>query len=175
MKINENLFWSKVDQTSNKNGCWIWTRAKFWDGYGNYSGFRSHRVSWTLINGSIPEGLFVLHTCDNPPCVNPDHLFLGTQADNNKDKAQKGRCATKHKPHKKPKPYVYKTEKSLDKRFLKKLEPMADQVEQSYLSGMSLAELGKIHGCSPSTVSSLLKNRGVIRRRKGPRGNNGTA
>lgn len=58
----------------------------------------------------------------------------------------------------------------MDKRYLKKLEPIADQIIASYESGMSLAELGKIHGCSPSTVSSLLKNREVIRRRRGPRG-----
>ena len=63
----------------------------------------------------------------------------------------------------------------MDKRFLKKLEPIADQLVASYESGMSLAELGKIHDCSPSTVSSLLQVKGVVRRRKGPRGNNGTA
>ena len=52
-----------------------------------------HRMAWELENGPIPEGRCVLHTCDNPPCVRPDHLFLGTVADNNKDRDDKGRQA----------------------------------------------------------------------------------
>jgi hypothetical protein len=81
-------FWNKVNKTS---GCWIWTAANK-DGYGRYSnsGY-AHRISWEMHFGKIPAGMFVCHKCDNPPCVNPDHLFLGTNQDNVNDMRAKGR------------------------------------------------------------------------------------
>ena len=85
-------FWSKVHVT---NGCWLWTRCRRKDGYGKLGLFGeivyAHRVAWLLTNGPIPKGLCVLHHCDNPPCCNPDHLFLGTRADNATDRDTKGR------------------------------------------------------------------------------------
>lgn len=95
----EDLFWSKV----NKDGpvhpvhgtCWVWTAALRDHGYGgSWNGTRAdkaHRVSWRLTNGEIPDGLNVLHKCDNRLCVRPEHLFLGTHRDNARDKEAKGR------------------------------------------------------------------------------------
>ena len=81
------------------DGCWVWEASKFKSGYGiftiNKKPFRAHRIAFTLYKmPSIPDGLHVLHKCDNPSCVNPDHLFLGTHQDNMTDMCNKGRHVT---------------------------------------------------------------------------------
>ena len=86
-------FWKKVEKT---NGCWLWKGSQTEYGYGrfNISGRveKAPRVAYKLTYGSIPEGMDILHTCDNPPCVRPDHLFPGTAKDNALDMVAKGRC-----------------------------------------------------------------------------------
>ena len=78
-----------------RDGCWGWRGSLQTQGYGQIQVNRilwlAHRLSWTLFRGPIPEGLNVLHSCDNPECSNPDHLFLGTHQDNMKDKMDKRR------------------------------------------------------------------------------------
>ncbi len=97
----EERFWPKVRKTES---CWEWIGARVPFGYGlvGRGGRRgnrlAHRVSWELTNGTIPEGLCVLHHCDNPGCVRPSHLWLGTRTDNNRDMYQKGRDVNTQHP-----------------------------------------------------------------------------
>lgn len=94
-------FWSKVANYGKPDTCWEWQGSRLAAGYGktHYKGNRwlTHRLAWTLAYGQIAAGLFVCHSCDNPSCCNPTHLWLGTCADNLYDMALKGRAATGQK------------------------------------------------------------------------------
>ena len=95
----EENFWAHVQKMPGEDACWIWTgRRGGTMGYGftqtprpEHRIVSAHRTAYELCKGKVPDGLCVLHKCDNPPCVNPDHLWLGTQSDNARDMVAKGR------------------------------------------------------------------------------------
>ena len=91
----EERFWSKVARQAGDE-CWLWLAGRDKDGYGYFfkpaGKDRAHRIVWEITHGSIPDGLCVCHRCDNPSCVRPDHLFLGTNIDNIADRDRKGRA-----------------------------------------------------------------------------------
>jgi hypothetical protein len=124
-------FWSRVTKS---RGCWSWRGAKSW-GYGRIGFGKAHRFSWELHFGPIPKGLFVLHKCDNRQCTNPRHLFLGTQADNLRDMALKGRSASGER----------NARAKLTDRTVK-------LVRQARAKGETLAAIGSRFGVSATTV-----------------------
>ncbi len=89
-------FWDRVEETPT---CWNWTGGTLPDGYGRFyhdgEVVTAHRLAYELQRGPIPDGLHVLHHCDNPPCVRGDHLFTGTNADNVADRVAKGRSSVR--------------------------------------------------------------------------------
>lgn len=95
-KIKER-FWNRISKR-NPDDCWEWQGGKTKDGYGKagyqHKNVLAHRLAWELTNGPIPEGLCILHECDNPTCCNPNHLFPGTHTDNMRDMFAKKRKNT---------------------------------------------------------------------------------
>ena len=145
-KSDVTRFWSKVDKSGD---CWVWTGYHQSDGYGRIRiggrggpMFLAHRVSWQLQYGDAGE-LFVCHRCDNPRCVNPGHLFLGTAADNNADRDAKGRASGGSHPGEKNPAAKLTTTDVAEIRFLRS-------------GGLTLAKIGALYGVRESAVSRIV-------------------
>lgn len=142
-RIPSQRFWPKVDTSSGPDLCWPWMGKSDPNGYGYFEaeGYRgAHRVSYFLAYGAIPDGMFVCHRCDNPPCVNPGHLFLGTQADNMSDMWRKGRGASPF--HARP--------------LAKLTEEDVREIRRVVRSGVPQSEMAAKYGVSRPTISNLI-------------------
>ena len=140
----EARFWNRVDKTGD---CWEWTGYKQARGYGEMSvdGKRvlAHRVSYKLEHGDIPDGVSVCHHCDNPSCVRPSHLFIGTQKDNMRDAANKGRMAG------------HSNKGSLHGKS-KLVESDVCEIRRLHSLGITQTTLSKMWNVSPSHVCNIV-------------------
>ena len=136
-------FWDKV-KIGSRTECWEWTAAKFTKGYGAFGirgkSERAHRVAWMLANQKPIGKYFILHSCDNPKCVNPAHLRRGTHRDNEKDKVNRGRQAG---------------ERNSNARLTR--EDVL-QLRYIYKSGWSSADLANLVGMNTSHISKVVNN-----------------
>lgn len=158
-------FWSHVAK-SEGDGCWTWTASRDRLGYGRMKvgshtdGSRktvsAHRLAWELAEGPIPEGLCVLHRCDNRPCVRPEHLFLGTVADNNHDMIAKGRQARGDRSGARTKPERLARGERNSKS--KMTEPDVRLARALYRSGLSsMKDLARLYGIWPNAMWRILR------------------
>ena len=142
-------FWEKVNKDAS-NGCWEWTAYKKADGYGVLTvdglAATAHRLSWVIHNGKITDGLCVLHHCDNPPCVNPEHLFLGTKYDNMQDMIKKGR-----------KRVAFGSGSGMSKLNEKSVK----KIRKLYAAGgVGFMALGRQFGVNKSTIRNVVRRTG---------------
>lgn len=138
-----DAFWEKVEKKSDDE-CWEWLASIQEDGYGSFKGKLAHRVSWELTNGNIPLGILVCHKCDNCSCVNPNHLFLGTQLDNMQDMVSKGRGYDKSGENN---PKAKLTEKDVF------------EVHRMRNSGISSKQIARNFGVTPTTIHYILSGK----------------
>jgi hypothetical protein len=138
LRASEERFWSKVD-VRGLGECWPWTGARNTKGYGTFwvgehKWSTASRFAWERTNGLIPAGMQVCHRCDNPPCVNEAHLFLGSAADNTADMVAKGRGTARLSMG--------------DVREIRRMYPHVRQV--------ALAEL---YGVAQATISNIVREK----------------
>lgn len=148
-------FWEKVNKT---DGCWLWTASLDSSGYGHIAEGRklrlAHRLSWEIHFGPIPNGLLVCHECDVRSCVNPGHLFLGTNTDNMRDMSAKGRS---HAPRKSMQP----ARQGESNGRAKLNGAQVRELRRLYASGdYTLTQLSVPFGVSFSTVHRAISGRG---------------
>jgi hypothetical protein len=149
MRKEMDRFVEKVQKGEDENDCWEWVAAKYRGGYGHFRlkvdgkwrMVKAHRYAYEAFKGPLEPTLQVCHTCDNPSCVNPAHLFAGTAKENAQDKVKKGRQ------------HVFRNPKH---KFLDK--ETADKMREDYSNGMKQAEICIKYGHSRAQVSRVVNN-----------------
>lgn len=138
-RSDDDCFWSKVDRSGD---CWLWLGSKDRAGYGRFRSREAHRWVFSKMVTQIPENAYVCHKCDNPLCVNPEHLFLGDHAANMADMVKKGR-QRRHEDH--PRAKLTKA--------------AVIEAREMVLTGISQASLARRYGMSTSAMNAAILGR----------------
>lgn len=135
----DEVLWARIDK-NHPSGCWVYTGATDRRGYGRPAiktkRYYAHRRSYEIHKGPIPDGMLVLHSCDNPPCCNPEHLSLGLDADNHRDMRARGRA-----------------------NYISRAKLAADQVREIRASPGTKEELAAKYSVSPGTIYNIKTRR----------------
>lgn len=157
-----NDFWTRVVK-GTESQCWPWKKALFHGGHGAviFEGRqdRAHRVAWILVRGPIPPGMCVLHKCDNPPCCNPSHLFLGTRSDNIADRHAKGRDARGARSGRRTKPFSTAGESNGRAKLTRKC---VQEIKILRSNGLTLSQLAASYGVGISAIHRIVSGKGWI-------------
>lgn len=154
----EQKFWARVQKS---DGCWLWIGSRRdrrpQQNYGRFllSGkfVYAHRWSWELHFGAIPDGLDVLHHCDTPPCIRPDHLFLGDHATNMADKARKGRAPTSAHLH------SYDFQKGANHPDVKLTEDNVREIRRLLGQGVPRLQIARAFGVSTGPIGAIARGK----------------
>ena len=156
MRSTAERFWEKVDIPADPDGCWLWTAAHHLRGYGRFyvcgRVWQAHRVVLALTGVVVPDDAVVQHVCDNPPCVNPKHLRVGTQSDNMLDSFAKGRSSHVGELH--PNARLTPTD-VLEIRAAHRSSCMAPAGGSQARAGLR-SELAEKYGIRPKTVALIV-------------------
>jgi hypothetical protein len=151
MHKRKDEFLRFIEKVNKTDTCWLWTGAKYRRGYGHFGRwidnvwrmYKTHRYAYEYFKGPIPDGLLVLHKCDNPACVNPEHLFVGTYKENTQDMLQKGRFGYPRNPE----------HNHLDFEFAQWVRAYAE------VRTMKQKDIAKIFNISTAQTSRILNNK----------------
>lgn len=155
-------FWRHVERGVNLDDCWLWNGPTWNTGYGMVYvqrtrpriRMRAHRVSWEIANGPIPDGLCVCHACDNPPCCNPRHLWLGTKSENTRDMFTKGRQARGERSG--PRKHRERMPRGENHWQSKLTDDLVRQIRREYAAGLTQKELAARCGVNQTTIGNVV-------------------